>query len=130
MREAAYPSRQPRVFCTQKPLPAPPCPTSSRKPTSCSGPQKCKSPPAPPSRAKRRNTYDDERQDFAALRAPVDKLIKNIWDHIEFTYREDPGPSKRRKSREWGLTYVTRPGETPDPGEAPAAGSVAQSTPA
>lgn len=62
-----------------------------------------------------KDAYDDEQQDVAALRPAADKLIKDIWDHIEFTYRDDPGPSKRRKAREWGITYVTRPGETPDP---------------
>ena len=77
----------------------------------------------------------------AALRPTAAKLIKGIWDSIEssqwelarwtagtaarrvfgtgvpgnqFTYRDEPGPSKRRKCREWGITYITRPGEEPD----------------
>lgn len=62
-----------------------------------------------------KDTYDDEQGDVAALRPGIDKLIRDIWDYIEFALREDPAPSRRRKAREWGLTYVTRPGETPDP---------------
>ena len=61
-----------------------------------------------------KDTYDDEQEDVAALRPAIDKLIRDIWDHIEFTYRNEPGPSRRRRAREWGITYVTRPGEIPD----------------
>lgn len=77
-------------------------------------------------------------------RSAVDELITDVWDSIEssqwalarwtagtaarrasgkgfpgnqFTYRKEPGPSKRRRCREWGLVYVTRPGEEPDPVE-------------
>lgn len=64
-----------------------------------------------------KGTYDLEQEQVAALRPDADKLIRDLWDHIEFAYREDPGPSKRRKARLWGITYVTRPGETPDEGE-------------
>lgn len=62
-----------------------------------------------------KDTFDDEQADVAALRPTVDKVILDIWDHVEFTYREEDSPSKRRKSREWGVVYVPRPGETPDP---------------
>jgi hypothetical protein len=67
--------------------------------------------------SEKKDTYDDEQEDVAALRPAADKLIKDIWDNIEFTYRNDPGPGKRRKCREWGLVYITRPGEEPDPVE-------------
>jgi hypothetical protein len=75
-------------------------------------------------------------------RPAVDALLADVWDSIEssqwalarwttgtaarrvsgkgfpgnqFTYRKEPGPSKRRRCREWGVVYVTRPGEEPDP---------------
>ena len=64
-----------------------------------------------------KSAYDAEQEQVAALRPAVDKLIRDLWDYIEFAYREDPGPSKRRKARLWGITYVTRPGETPDEGD-------------
>jgi hypothetical protein len=67
--------------------------------------------------SEKKDAYDDEQDDVAALRPAADELITNIWDHIEFTYRKEPGPSKRRRCREWGLVYVTRPGEEPDPEE-------------
>jgi hypothetical protein len=81
----------------------------------------------------------------SSIRHPdVDALIAAVWDSIEssqwalarwtadtaarrvsgkgfpgnqFTYRKEPGPSKRRRCREWGLVYITRPGEEPDPVE-------------
>lgn len=62
-----------------------------------------------------KDTYDDEQNDVAALRPGVDKMIRDIWDYIEFALRGDPAPSRRRKAREWGVTYLTRPGETADP---------------
>jgi len=67
--------------------------------------------------SEKKDAFDTEQGQVAALRPAADKLIKDIWDHIEFTYRDEPGPSKRRKCREWGLTYIARPGETPDPEE-------------
>ncbi len=65
-----------------------------------------------------KDSYDNEQQEVAALRPAVDKLIRDLWDNIEFTLREDPAPSRRRKAREWGVTYIPRPGETPDPEDA------------
>lgn len=68
-----------------------------------------------------KDAYDHEQEDVAALRPSIDALILDIWDHIEFTYRKDDGPSLRRKCREWGILYIPRPDETPDPDSAPAA---------
>lgn len=67
--------------------------------------------------SEKKDAYDDEQDDVAALRPAVDELITDIWDIIEFSYRKEPGPSKRRRCREWGLVYITRPGEEPDPVE-------------
>jgi hypothetical protein len=63
----------------------------------------------------KKDAYDDEQGEVAALRPDADKLIRDIWDYVEFAHRAEPGPGKRRKAREWGVTYLTRPGETPDP---------------
>ena len=39
----------------------------------------------------------------------VKKLVTDIWDEVEFFYRNEPDePSKRRKCREWGVVYVSR----------------------
>jgi hypothetical protein len=50
--------------------------------------------------------------------------VKDLWDTIEFHLRHEPTPAGlRRRAREWGITYATRPGETPDEGAAPAGGA-------
>lgn len=58
-----------------------------------------------------KDAYDKRQEDVAALRPVADPLIREIWDHIEFAHRTDPAPSRRRKCREWGITYVNRRGE-------------------
>jgi hypothetical protein len=45
----------------------------------------------------------------------VDTFIRDMWDTIEFKLRAETGPSRRRRGREWGIVYLTRPGEAPDP---------------
>lgn len=63
-----------------------------------------------------KEAYDDEQEDVAGLRPQADALILEAWDQIEFTHRRLDGPGRRRKAREWGIVYISRPGETPDPG--------------
>lgn len=67
----------------------------------------------------KKDEYDKEQEDVEGMRPEVDDLIVDIWDEVEFTYRKDDAPSKRRKSREWGVFYATRPGEEPENGEEP-----------
>ena len=62
-----------------------------------------------------KDTYDKEQSDVETGRGPVDTLIADMWDTIEFQLRTLDGPSRRRRAREWGVVYLTRPGETPDP---------------
>ncbi len=63
----------------------------------------------------KKDTYDHEQEDVAALRNEGHALINDIWDEIEFTYRKDAPSSKRRKAREYGVVYVPNKGETPSP---------------
>lgn len=65
-----------------------------------------------------KDTLDREQEDVDALRPTIDALITDLWDTIEFAYRKDSAPSRRRKCREWGIVYITRPGEELDPEEA------------
>ena len=67
-----------------------------------------------------KDSYDNELADVENNRLAVDALISDMWDTIEFNLRSSDSPSKRRRAREWGVVYLTRPGETPDP-ETPAA---------
>lgn len=62
-----------------------------------------------------KDAYDKEQEDVETDRAPVDALIADMWDTIEFKLRTLDGPSRRRRAREWGIVYLTRPGEPPDP---------------
>lgn len=68
-----------------------------------------------------KDAFDLAQEAVQGLRPAADGCIKDLWDTIEFTYRHDDPPSLRRKAREWGVVYVTRPGETPDPGPTPPA---------
>lgn len=66
-----------------------------------------------------KETYDEEQEDVQGLRPQVDALVLEAWDQMEFTYRRESGPSRRRKCREWGVVYIPRPGEEPDEEEPP-----------
>lgn len=66
-----------------------------------------------------KDEFDKEQEDVEALRPDADDLILDIWDEVEFTFRKDDPPSKRRKAREYGVVYVSRPGEEPENGEDP-----------
>ncbi len=56
--------------------------------------------------------------EVALMRPKVDALIREVWDTIEFNLRHESGPDRRRQARAWGIIYVPRPGETPDPAPA------------
>jgi len=66
-----------------------------------------------------KDEYDKEQEDVATRRPEADNLILDVWDEVEFTYRKDDPPSKRRKAREWGVVYESLPGEEPENGEEP-----------
>mgnify|MGYP001389624254 CR=1 FL=1 len=55
----------------------------------------------------------------------ADRIIRDIWDEVEFALRRLDPPSLRRRAREWGVFYALRPGEpaepeTPEPTPPPA----------
>jgi hypothetical protein len=61
-----------------------------------------------------------EQGDVERLLPEVAAAVKDLWDTVEFHLRHEPTPaSLRRRAREWGITYATRPGETPDEGATP-----------
>ena len=62
-----------------------------------------------------KDSYDLEQSDLETNRPAVDALVLDMWDTIEFKLRALNGPSRRRRGREWGIVYLTRPGEPPDP---------------
>lgn len=75
-----------------------------------------------------KDSYDKEQADVETARPAIDTFIAEIWDTIEFRLRTLDGPSRRRRAREWGVAYVTRPGEPPDP-EPPQPGGSTTPTP-
>ena len=68
---------------------------------------------------------DTEQEEATALVVEVDAFIKDMWDTIEFNLRTHEASSLRRRAREWGVFYATRPGEpeetepTPPPAPTP-----------
>jgi hypothetical protein len=43
------------------------------------------------------------------MREEVDDLIRDVWDELDFAFRKEPAPSKRRRLREWGVAFESRP---------------------
>lgn len=66
----------------------------------------------------RQQAHDAEQQDVVDLRDEVDSLVRDIWDEVEFQFRREPSTTLRRRSRDYGVTYVSRPGE-PDESQEP-----------
>ena len=62
----------------------------------------------------KKDAFDAKSEDVEALRAPIDALILDLWDEVEFTFRHESASSLRNKAREYGVYYATRPGESSD----------------
>lgn len=68
-----------------------------------------------------KDKYDDEQKDVEDMRPEVDDFVQNdLWAEIEHHFRREEPPSLRRKAREWGVVYRSRPGEEPEEGILPA----------
>lgn len=68
-----------------------------------------------------KDDLEAEQADVIALRADADKLIRDVWDEVEFALRQLEPPTLRRRAREWGVVYAQRPGEPEEgSGETPA----------
>lgn len=64
---------------------------------------------------RKKTVYDTAQEAVEAMRPEVDKMIKKLWNQIEFYFSEDEPSSLRRKARGWGVVYATRPDEEPEP---------------
>ena len=61
---------------------------------------------------------DTQREELQALYPEAQALAVDICDTVEFFYRGDKSaPSRRQKSRRWGVVYLYDDNETPDPGD-------------
>jgi len=61
--------------------------------------------------SEKKENYDKEQEDVETMRPTVDELIRDAWDEVQFHFRKSTDPSRRRKCAEWGVVYVSRPGE-------------------
>jgi guanyl-specific ribonuclease Sa len=75
----------------------------------------------------KKDAFDHEQEDMADLNVEADDLIADIWDEVNFTFRKDSPPSKRRKMREYGCKFKPNPGETPSPDDFSIVGTVTDS---
>ena len=62
-----------------------------------------------------KDAYDRAQEAVKNLRPAADAQIRDQWDAIEYFFRKEEPASLRRKAREWGVVYVSRPGEPEDP---------------
>ncbi len=44
----------------------------------------------------------------SSLREPIDDLIRDIWDELDFAHRKEEAPARRRRLREWGVVFAVR----------------------
>jgi hypothetical protein len=58
-----------------------------------------------------KDAYDQAQEAVSSMRNDVDSLILRMWNEIEASFSEEDAPSKRRKAREWGVVYISSPGE-------------------
>jgi hypothetical protein len=63
----------------------------------------------------KKTKFDLEQEEVANLRAEIDEILKDGWDQVEFYFRKDKPASLRRKARAWGMDYISRPDEEPEP---------------
>jgi len=75
----------------------------------------------------KKDVYDHEQEDVAALRPEAHDIVNDIWDEVEFTFRKEVASSKRRKAREYGVVYEPNPGEAPSPEEFSVTGKTTES---
>ncbi|AHW62027.1 hypothetical protein FH5T_13580 [Draconibacterium orientale] len=61
-----------------------------------------------------KQAFDAENKDVLDMLPEIDELIRDIYDEVEFYYRKETPPNRRKLAREWGVSYVSRPGEEPD----------------
>jgi len=66
------------------------------------------------SQSTKKEAYAKEQKDVDDIRAEADELILDVWDEVEFNFRKLGQTSMRRKAREYGVVYVSRPGEPPE----------------
>jgi hypothetical protein len=55
----------------------------------------------------KKDAFDTSQEDIIALVPEAEKVVKKVWDEVETFYNEETPSSMRRKSREWGVVYIS-----------------------
>ncbi|WP_372650816.1 hypothetical protein [Draconibacterium sp.] len=58
-----------------------------------------------------KQAFDAENKDVLDMLPEIDELIRDIYDEVEFYYRKETPANRRKLARQWGVVYVSRPGE-------------------
>ncbi|QIA09635.1 hypothetical protein [Draconibacterium halophilum] len=61
-----------------------------------------------------KQAFDAENKDVLDMLPEIDELIRDIYDEVEFYYRKETPANRRKLARQWGVVYVSRPGEEPE----------------
>ena len=62
-----------------------------------------------------KDAYDLGQETVSDQRLPLDVVVKDLWDTVEFNLRTEDASSLRRKAREWGVAYDGEEEEEPVP---------------
>lgn len=55
----------------------------------------------------KKDATDQAEEAIVMLNTEADAVIKKIWDEVETFWNEHPAESLRKKSREWGVVYIS-----------------------
>ena len=55
----------------------------------------------------KKEATDTAEEALYALNTEADAVIKKVWDEVETFWNEEPTESMRRKTREWGVVYIS-----------------------
>jgi hypothetical protein len=55
----------------------------------------------------KKDATDQAEEALAALNTEADAVVKKVWDEVETYFNEEPIEGLRRKSREWGVVYIS-----------------------
>ena len=55
----------------------------------------------------KKDATDAAEEALLKLNTEADAVIKKVWDEVETFWNEQPTESLRRKSREWGVVYIS-----------------------
>ena len=75
-----------------------------------------------------KEAFDRAQEGLNAMMTQARQLVKDIWNDVENTYRNDDDESRRRKAAEYGVVYVSDEAGDEEPEEGVLHGTVAPET--